>query len=268
MVADFPARALDAESLRECAAVLGDVDAVLLGDSPVTGSSSRPPTARRCCRPRARPPGSGSTPGTATGWRWRRELAALADLGVGAVHCVTGDHPASGGRPDAAAVFDLDSTELTAMAAGRGLIVSVAESPAAPPRDGRPARLLSKEHAGAEVCIVNHCGGVVGGRGVRRAQPRARAARRRWSRASRWSAMPAAPPQLAASASRGSGERVRAIVTAADPRRAGIRAAVQLGRRMLDTGLVAGINLSGGPADGQELAYAEALAEAAEALRR
>ena len=36
---------------------------------------------------------------------------------------------------------------------------------------------------------------------------------------------------------------------------------------MLDTGLVSGVNLSGGPADGQELAYAEALAEAAEELR-
>jgi hypothetical protein len=58
------------------------------------------------------------------------------------------------------------------------------------------------------------------------------------------------------------------ILTAADPRQAGIRAAVDLGRRMLDTGLVSGINLSGGPADGHELAYAEALAEVAAELRQ
>jgi hypothetical protein len=62
--------------------------------------------------------------------------------------------------------------------------------------------------------------------------------------------------------------RYERIVTVADPRQAGIRAAVDLGQRMLDTGLVSGINLSGGPGDGEELAYAEALAEAAEELRR
>jgi hypothetical protein len=37
---------------------------------------------------------------------------------------------------------------------------------------------------------------------------------------------------------------------------------------MLDTGLVAGINLSGGPAAGAELAYAEAQAEVAAELAR
>ena len=58
------------------------------------------------------------------------------------------------------------------------------------------------------------------------------------------------------------------ILTAAHPRRAGIDAAVQVGSQMIDTGLVAGINLSGGPADGEELAYAHALAEVVQELRR
>ncbi len=75
--------------------------------------------------------------------------------------------------------------------------------------------------------------------------------------------------QLAAFREPGIEERAYApILTAADPRRAGIDAAVQAGRQLLETGVLAGINLSGGPAGGHELAYAEALAEVAEALRR
>ena len=61
------------------------------------------------------------------------ELAACADAGVAGVHCVTGDHPALGHRPDAMPVFDLDSTDLTALARREGLRVSVAHAPASPP---------------------------------------------------------------------------------------------------------------------------------------
>lgn len=85
------------------------------------------------------------------------ELAALAEVGA-AVHCVTGDHPASGHRPDAAPVFDLDSTQLAALARGVGVpVVSVAGSPVAEPVAIRPARLAEKARAGAQVCFVNHC---------------------------------------------------------------------------------------------------------------
>jgi hypothetical protein len=268
VVADCPARALDAESLRECAAALREVDAVLIGDMP-RHRVQFPPSYRAWLLHAA-----GATAWVGLNARDRNrvalegELAALADLHVGAAHCVTGDHTASGSRPDAAAVFDVDSTQLTAMAAGGGFIVSVAESPAAPPFDRRPARLLSKERAGAEVCVVNHCGGE---------GPVADFIRR--SRAlGCQAAMIACVPLVCEAGSaaqlatfRGQGiqaSEYERIVSAADPRRAGIRAAVDCGRRMLDSGLVAGINLSGGPADGQELAYAEALAEAAEELRR
>jgi hypothetical protein len=84
------------------------------------------------------------------------ELLGLAAADVPMVLCLTGDHPAIGGRPDAEPVFDLDSTRLAALAADRGMAVAVAESPSAPPVALRPARLASKAAAGATVCFVNH----------------------------------------------------------------------------------------------------------------
>jgi 5,10-methylenetetrahydrofolate reductase len=268
VVADFPARALDSRSLRECAAVLGDVDAVLIGDTP-RHRVQFPPSYRAALLQAA-----GISPWVGLNARDRNrvaleaEIAALADLRVGAVHCVTGDHTTLGSRAEAVAVFDVDSTQLSAMAGGRSFLVSVAESPAAPPLDQRPARLLSKEHAGAEVCFVNHCGG---------AEPVKRfilRGRELGCAAAMIACVPlvcdaGSAAQLASfRAPQVQDGRYERIVTVADPRQAGIRAAVDLGQRMLDTGLVSGINLSGGPGDGEELAYAEALAEAAEELRR
>jgi 5,10-methylenetetrahydrofolate reductase len=268
VIADFPARALDARSLRECAAALRGVDAVLTGDTP-RHRVQFPPSYRAGLLQAA-----GVTAWVGLNARDRNrvaleaEVAALADLQVGAVHCVTGDHTVSGSRPDAAAVFDVDSTQLTAMAAGRGFLLSVGESPAAPPVNQRPARLLSKEHAGAEVCFVDHCGG------AEPVQEFICRCRELGCAAAMIACVPVvcdagSAAQLASFGAPGTQEReYERIVTAADPRRAGIQAAVPLGRRMLDTGLVSGIDLSGGPADGEELAYAEALAEAAEELRR
>jgi methylenetetrahydrofolate reductase (NADPH) len=86
------------------------------------------------------------------------ELAGLVAVGAAGVHCVTGDHPAGGDRPDAQAVFDLDSTRLTALARTSGLLVSVAEAPATPPADLRVPRLISKVRAGAGWCVTNFVG--------------------------------------------------------------------------------------------------------------
>jgi 5,10-methylenetetrahydrofolate reductase len=85
------------------------------------------------------------------------ELAGLAAVGA-AVHCITGDHPGSGHRADAAPVFDLDSLQLAALARAAGVLVSVAENPVAPPVDLRPGRAAEKAKAGAHLCIVNHAG--------------------------------------------------------------------------------------------------------------
>jgi hypothetical protein len=267
VVADFPARALDAESLRACAGTLSGLDAVLAGDAP-RHRVQFPPAHRAGLIAAA-----GATPWVGLTTRDRNrvalegELAALAGLGVAAVHCVTGDHPARGGRPDAAAVFDLDSTELTGLAAGRGCLVSVGESPAAPPVGLRPARLLSKQRAGAEICFVNHCGGVAA------VAEFIAAARRLGSAAPMLACVPlvcdaGSAVTLAGFGGPGYVAMSAEILAAPAPRRAGIRAATELARRMLDTGLVAGINLSGGPAAGAELAYAEAQAEVAAELAR
>lgn len=83
------------------------------------------------------------------------DLAALAELGVAGVHCVTGDARAPHVRPGSTPVFDLDSLRLTALATSFGLTVSVAESPLAEPVDRRPMRVADKARAGASWCIVN-----------------------------------------------------------------------------------------------------------------
>jgi 5,10-methylenetetrahydrofolate reductase len=268
VIADFPGAALDSASLRECAQALQGVDAVLLGDSP-HARVQFPPAYRAGLIER-----QGLTAWVGLNARDRNrvaleaELAALTDLQVAAVHCITGDHPAVGGRPDAAAVFDLDSIELTALASGRGFSVSVGESPSAPPQVRRPERLLTKERAGAGVCFVNHCGGVDDVAAF------IRAARALGATTKMIACVPLVCDRgSAAELASFRGPAIAArdldrILGAEDPRATGITIAVDTGRRLLDTGLLAGVNLSGGPTPGQELAYAEAQAQAAEAILR
>ena len=131
VVADLADRPLDAGSTRTAVAQLtSSVDAVLFGDtgwarvqlSPayrasVIAAEGMRPWAGLNCRDRNRVALEG-------------ELAALADVGA-AVHCVTGDHTAIGHRPEARAVFDLDSTELASLAARRGCS---SQSPKTPSR--------------------------------------------------------------------------------------------------------------------------------------
>ncbi|WP_262320177.1 methylenetetrahydrofolate reductase [Acidiferrimicrobium sp. IK] len=87
------------------------------------------------------------------------ELAALADVGVVGVHCVTGDWQGLAGASGERKVFDLECLYLIDQARSAGLLVSVAGTPAAPPVELRPRRLAEKVAAGAQVCFVNHCGG-------------------------------------------------------------------------------------------------------------
>lgn len=261
VVADFPARALDAQSLAECAGLLrGSVDAVLAGDAG-TARVQFPPAYRASLIQAA-----GVTVWTGLNCRDRNrvaieaELAALAHVGVGGVHCVTGDHTRTGQRPDAAPVFDLDSTEVAALAAAAGHLVSVAEAPASPPVERRPERLVEKARAGAEVCFVNHAGGVAPvARFVASAQDLGAALR----------FIPCVPIVV----DRESAGLLRTfttlvlppgyldrILTAVDPFEEGIAAAVELSREFLEIDGVAGVNLSGGAGAGREAWFAEALA--------
>lgn len=268
VVADFPARALDAASIAECGALLsGSVDAVLAGDAGAARVQF-PPAYRASlihtaglqvwtgfnCRDRNRVAMEG-------------ELAALAHVGVAGVHCVTGDHTATGQRPDATPVFDLDSTEAASLARAAGHLVSVAEAPATPPVGKRPDRLLEKFRAGAEVCFVNHAGGVA---------PVAEFVGRAQDLGATMFYVPCIPIVV----DRESAELLRSFTTlvlpegyldrilgADDVFAEGIAAAVELGRGLLEIDGVAGVNLSGGAGPGREAWFAEALARIGQELR-
>lgn len=268
VVADFPARAVDARSISDCAELLtGAVDAVLAGDAGSARVQFPPAYRARLimdaglsvwlglnCRDRNRVAIEG-------------ELAALAHAGVAGVHCVTGDHTQTGERPDAAPVFDLDSTEVASLAHAAGHLVSVAEAPATPPVDRRPARLLEKQRAGADICFVNHCGG---------AEPVAEFIAAARALGVTLGFIPCIPVVV----DRDSAELLASFTTlvlppgylegilaASDVRAAGIEAAVALGRQLLEIDGVVGVNLSGGSGPDRALEFAGALAEVGGALR-
>ncbi len=268
VVADFPAAALSADSIVECAAALaGSVDAVLAGDAGAARVQFPPAYRAHLIQ------SAGLAVWTGLNCRDRNrvalegELAALADVGVAGIHSVTGDHTLTGSRPDAAPVFDLDSTELAALAARSGHLVSVAEAPASPPIGLRPARLLEKEHAGAELCFVNHAGGV---EPVRVFIEAAQAL------GSGLGFIPCIPIVV----DRESAELLQSFTTlvlppgyldgilaANDVREAGIAAAVSLGRGFLAIDGVVGVNLSGGSTPDRAVEFARALAEIGSQLR-
>jgi methylenetetrahydrofolate reductase (NADPH) len=102
--------------------------------------------------------------------RDRNRLALQADIAGAALHgienlcCLTGDDVTAGDEPEARRVFDLDSTQLIAVAeamsrgtylSGRkldpppALFIGAVENPQAPPVDYRVDRALKKVRAGA-----------------------------------------------------------------------------------------------------------------------
>ena len=267
VVADFPARALSVASIDECAGILaGHVDAVLAGDA---GSArvQYPPAYRASLIQRR-----GVAVWAGVNMRDRNrvalegELAALAVEGVAGVHCVTGDHPRSGHRPDAAPVFDLDSTEAASLARRFGHLVSVAEAPVTPPARNRPARLGEKVRAGADICFVNHSGGVepvrrfigeVGAQGTE---------------------LTGFIPCVPIVTDRASAELIASFTTlvlpdgfldrvvgARDPEAEGVALAVALCEAFLELPGVVGVNLSGGR-EGGEARFAVAMATVADRL--
>ncbi len=268
LVADFPARALDLDSLATCARTLsGQVDAVLAGDAPSARVQFPPSLRAQLIGAQGVAVWAGMNCRDRNRVALEAELAGLAAVGAAGVHCVTGDHTEVGHRPDAMPVFDLDSTRLAALARGAGFIVSVAESPASPPIERRADRLAEKYRAGADVCFVNHCGDAPAvARFVR--QARQRGADMRFLACVPVVIDAGSAALLASFTSLVLPEGfLSGILTAVDVRRAGIEATVALSERILDTGLVAGINLSGGPQDGVETEFADALAEISSRLR-
>ncbi len=267
VIADFPAAALDASSIAECGAILaGQVDAVLAGDAGNARVQFPPAYRAGLIQSAGLETWSGLTNRDRNRVALEGELSALAHVGVAGVHCVTGDHTLTGDRPDAAPVFDLDSTRTAALARAVGHLVSVGESPATPPTERRPSRLLEKMHAGAEVCFVNHAGG-------------AGPVREFVERSQELGVTMAFVACVPVVVDRESAELLttfttlalpdgylQRILTARDPFAEGVAAAVELGREMLEIDGVRGVNLSGGTSAELEAWFAEALARIADEL--
>jgi methylenetetrahydrofolate reductase (NADPH) len=257
----------DADGVVEVAGlVAGSCDAVLVGEH--QDRPDFPPVLMAQLLRRG-----GATPWLTLACRDRnrvvleQELAGLRHAGVDGVLCVTGDGRAPGVREGVTQVFDLDGTELAALAAGRGHAVAVPESPDAAPHHLRPGRLVEKQRAGAHVAVLNHVGTPLR---VEEFVTRARD-------------LGLTIPVVAAvavytdeAAARGlqrfpglhlDDEQVERVLAARDVRAAGVEAAVEEAHALLDIDGVAGVDLTGRASSLGELHGAEVKAEIGYRLR-
>jgi len=170
----------------------------------------------------------------------REQIGRMLDAGACAVLCVTGDHPAARFGVDHTAGFELDGTRLASLARSSGAAVAVAENPASAPTDRRPARLLTKQQAGADLAVLNHAGDVDDLVGF---ADRARAL---------GVTLPlAAPvpvvtdPGSLRALTQFPGVRLPAGFTASETGFDGVAAAIELGRRLLASGRFDHLDLSG-----------------------
>lgn len=196
-----------------------------------------------------------------------QELRGLSLLGVQTVLCVTGDGRAYDVRPDVTQTFDLDGPRLVALAASLGVTAAVPETITAPPVSERPARLVAKQHAGADVAVLNHTSipGVVA--------DFLAAARVTGLTIPVLGAVAVVTDALSAAVLRGlpglelDPVVVASILDADDPVQAGIDAAVAEARALLAIDGVEGVNISGlASADGTQ-AGAEIKAEVGHRVR-
>jgi 5,10-methylenetetrahydrofolate reductase len=177
------------------------------------------------------------------------EIHRLVDADVAAVHCVTGDHPAARFGRGATATFSLDGTALAASARAAGARVSVAESPAAPPRAARSDRVAAKQRAGADVVLLNHAG----------SPSELIAFADRCRDAGVDAAIVAPVPVVTDHRSARALEQfpglvlpdglTEAVLASNDPYETGVAAAVDIGRELLASDRFAAVNLSGSAGD-------------------
>jgi methylenetetrahydrofolate reductase (NADPH) len=245
VLTDFTVRPYDPSSVAEVTRELaGSCDALLVGEH-----NNRPDFPPPLLLPMIREVGGRAWITLTCRDRNRivleQELAALSALNGDGVLCVTGDGRGAGVRPGVTSVFDLDSTRLVALARGIGLATAVAESPEAPPVSLRPARLREKERAGAQVCFVNHVSS------PQRLREFADDARSAGSRLPMIAGVAVYTDERSARVLQAfpglhlNPERVEAVLSSADPVRAGIDEAVREARAMLEIPGVIGVNLSG-----------------------
>src|SRR4051812_19007376 len=174
-----------------------------------------------------------------------QELAGLAAVGVDGVLCVTGDGRGASVRPGVTQVFDLDGVRLAALAAGMGLPVAVPESPEAPPVDLRPARVVEKQRAGAQLCVLNHVSSPARVAAFVSAAQQAGATLPFVAGVAVYTDEPSARVMQRFPGLHLDGAVVESVLAAPDPRAAGIAAAVAEARALLAIPAVVGVNLSG-----------------------
>ncbi|MBA8817492.1 5,10-methylenetetrahydrofolate reductase [Microbacterium halimionae] len=267
VVTGFPVRAMTSCDVPRVADVLrGRADVVLSGDAG-TSRTQFPPSYRAFLMAQA---GVRVWMGVNARDRNRaaldREMLSLQEIGIAGIHCVTGDHTFTGDRPDARAVFDLESTTMLSRARSLGLLTSFAESPAAPPIEKRGARVREKQRAGGQMCWPQYCGDVSDVEAFIATCGDAGAD---------VPVLPGVPlvvdregAILLASfhAAKLPTGFISRLLNAKDVRAEGVRAAVEYGESLLTAAGVGGVVIAGGTRHGDELAYAADLATVAEAL--
>jgi methylenetetrahydrofolate reductase (NADPH) len=267
ILTDLSVLPFDAGSVRQVTGALaGSCDALLVGehqDSPdfppalmaslILGAGGRP-WITLTCRDRNR-------------LVLEQELAGLRHVGADGVLCVTGDGRAPGVRPGVTQVFDLDGTRLAAMAASAGLCTAVPESPAAPPVAVRPRRLLEKQRAGAELCILNHVSSPAEARAF------AASAQQTGVTLPLIAAVAVYTDERSAAVLQGfpglqlDPRTVDSVLSAPDPVAAGIAAAVAEATELLAVDGIAGVNISGLASERGQLYAAEIKAAVGHAIR-
>ncbi len=196
-----------------------------------------------------------------------QELRGLQLVGIDTVLCVTGDGRGYDVRPDVTQVFDLDSVRLASLAASLGLHAAVAETPSAAPVHDRPRRLVTKQHAGASVAILNHV------RVPREVDAFLRRARDEGLVIPVIAAVAVFTDAPSAAVLQGLpglevDERlVRHVLASSDPTQTGIDAAIEEARELLAIEGIAGINVSGSASAAGYEAAAEVKAAVADAIR-
>lgn len=174
-----------------------------------------------------------------------QELRGLQHLGVQTVLCVTGDGRAYDVRPDVTQTFDLDGPRLASFASSLGVTAAVPETPTAPPVSERPRRLVEKQRAGAGIAVLNHVStpdlvsdfmAAAIGAGLSIPVLAAVAVLTDEVSAAVLQGLPGLALDTAV---------VESILSAPDPREAGIAAAVAEARALLAIDGVAGVNISG-----------------------
>jgi methylenetetrahydrofolate reductase (NADPH) len=267
VVADLVAPPLSAAGTQACAAALaGSADAVLTGDHPRARVQFPPSYRARLLAAEGAAAWAGLNCRDRNRTALEGELAACADAGAVGLHCVTGDHPATGDQPGAAPVFDLDSIGLVELARRTAVLCSVAHAPAAPPAGQRLPRLLAKVRAGADVVFVDHCGGPAHLADAVGALREAGFAGLVLGCVPVVTSTDTANVIASFAAGRLPPGYLSAIMTAPDPVKAGMTAATRLAQAFLDLPGVDGVNLSGGAGPGRELAATQAMAEVSRRL--